>query len=122
EGSEAVGSVFQISNQITLGKSEEDIVNDLESVVRQLVEHERQARSRLMEQSGMRLEDRIHRSYGILEHSRIIESKEAARCLSNVRLGIDLGIIKNVQHNILNELMVLTQPGFLQQYAKKTLS
>jgi len=122
EGSEAVGNIFQISNQITLGKSEEDIVEDLQSVVQQLIEHERKARGRIMEQSHTRLEDRIYRSYGILEYSRIIESKEAATCLSNVRLGIDLGIIENVSRNILNELVVLTQPGFLQHYAEKTLT
>ncbi|WP_174615371.1 protein arginine kinase [Virgibacillus ihumii] len=122
EGSEAVGNIFQISNQITLGKSEEDIVEDLQSVVHQLIEHERKARQQIMRRSGTNLEDRIFRSYGVLEYSRIIESKEAARCLSNVRLGIDMGIINNVSHNILNELMVLTQPGFLQQYAGKTLS
>ena len=122
EGSEAVGNIFQISNQITLGKSEEDIIDDLQSVVRQLIEHERKARSRIMEQSSIKLEDRIFRSYGVLKYSRIIESKEAARCLSNVRLGIDFGLIQDVSRNILNELMVLIQPGFLQQYAKKTLS
>lgn len=122
EGSEAIGNLFQISNQITLGKSEEDIVQDLQSVVGQLIEHEREARKRIMAQSTTRLENRIFRSYGVLEYSRIIESKEAATCLSNVRLGIDLGIIKNVSQNILNELMVLTQPGFLQHYAKKVLT
>ncbi|SET72597.1 protein arginine kinase [Oceanobacillus limi] len=122
EGSEAVGNLFQISNQITLGKTEEDIIEDLESVVKQLIEHERKARTRLMEQSSTKLEDRIFRSLGVLKYSRIIESKEAASCLSNVRLGIDLEIIKNISRNILNELMVLTQPGFLQHYAKKTLS
>lgn len=122
EGSEAQGNIFQISNQITLGKSEEDIVEDLQSVVQQLIEHERRARNNIMEQSSKRLEDRIYRSFGTLAYSRIIESKETAACLSNVRLGIDLGVIKNVSRNILNELMVLTQPGFLQHYAEKTLT
>ncbi|GAB3069385.1 protein arginine kinase [Virgibacillus ainsalahensis] len=122
EGSEALGNIFQISNQITLGKSEEDIVGDLQSVVKQLIAHERNARDSLMEQSPTKIEDRIYRSYGVLEHSRIIESKEAAICLSNVRMGIDLGLIKNVSRNILNELVILTQPGFLQHYASKTLS
>lgn len=121
EGSGAIGHIFQISNQITLGKSEVDIVKDLESVISQIIEHERNERSRLVEQSVIGLENQIYRSYGILEYSRIIESKEAATCLSNVRLGIDLGIIKNVSRNILNELMILTQPGFLQQYAQKEL-
>ena len=122
EGSEALGNIFQISNQITLGKSEEDIVEDLESVVNQLIDHERVARNYIMKRSGIELEDRIFRSYGVLQYSRKIESKEAAKCISNVRLGIDLGIIENTSGNILNELMVLTQPGFLQQYANRTLN
>lgn|SRR5690625_883042 len=121
EGSEALGNIFQVSNQITLGKSEDDIVEDLESIVSQLIAHERTARYQIMEQSGPRLEDQVYRSFGVLKYSRIIESKEAATCLSNVRLGIDLGIIKDVSRHILNELMTLTQPGFLQHYAKKVL-
>ncbi|WP_281976221.1 protein arginine kinase [Halobacillus litoralis] len=122
EGSEAVGSIFQISNQITLGKSEEDIVEDLHSVVKQLIDQERRARDALMRGSGIQLEDRIFRSYGVLKNSRIIESKEAAKCLSDLRLGIDLGFIDHIPRTILNELMVLTQPGFLQQYAEATLN
>lgn len=117
EGSEALGNIFQISNQITLGKSELDIVEDLKSVVSQLISEERSAREALVKTSNIQLEDKVFRSYGILANSRIIESKEAARCLSDVRLGIDLGYIKNISRNILNELMILTQPGFLQQYA-----
>ncbi|MFC0525682.1 protein arginine kinase [Pontibacillus salicampi] len=122
EGSEALGNIFQISNQITLGKSEKDIVEDLKSVVHQLIEQERNARKRIMDQSGVQLEDKIFRSYGILSNSRIIESKEASKCLSDVRLGIDLGYINDISKTILNELMILTQPGFLQQYAQKTLT
>lgn len=122
EGSEALGNIFQVSNQITLGKSEEDIVEDLESVIINLVEQEREARRYLMETSGTQLENQIFRSYGILKYGRIIESQEAAGRISNVRLGIDLGIITDVSQNVLTELMVLTQPGFLQQYAKKVLT
>jgi protein arginine kinase len=117
EGSEALGNLFQISNQITLGKSEHDIVEDLKSVVHQLISQERSAREALRKTSNIELEDRVFRSLGTLENSRIIESKEAARCLSDVRLGIDMGYIENISKNILNELMILTQPGFLQQYA-----
>jgi protein arginine kinase len=122
EGSESLGNIYQISNQITLGKSEDDIVSDLQSVVKQLIEQERQARDYIVNELGLSLEDRIFRSYGILQHSRIIDSKEAAKCISSVRLGIDLGIIENISKNILNELMVLTQPGFLQHYANKKLT
>jgi protein arginine kinase len=117
EGSEALGNIFQISNQTTLGKSEEDIVEDLKSLVSQIVSQEKSAREALVKTSNIQLEDRVYRSFGILANSRIIETKEAARCLSDVRLGIDLGFIKNISRNILNELMILTQPGFLQQYA-----
>jgi protein arginine kinase len=117
EGSEALGNIFQISNQITLGKSEEDIVEDLISVVSQLISQERNAREALAKTSNIQLEDRVFRSYGILSNCRIIESKEAARCLSDVRLGIDMGFINDISKNILNELMILTQPGFLQQFA-----
>ncbi|MDX8047401.1 protein arginine kinase [Gracilibacillus sp. S3-1-1] len=122
EGSEALGNIFQISNQVTLGRAEEDIIEDLKGVVEKLIEHERYARRLIMEQSGIELEDRVFRSYGILQHSRIIESKETAKCLSDVQLGIDLGFITNISKSILNELVVLTQPAFLQQYAKKTLT
>ncbi|WP_345244137.1 protein arginine kinase [Pontibacillus salipaludis] len=122
EGSEAIGNIFQISNQITLGKSERDIVDDLKSVVEQLIEQERNARQQIVQQNGIQLEDKIFRSYGVLANSRIIESKEAAKCLSDVRLGIDLGYINSLSKTILNELMILTQPGFLQQYAQQNLS
>jgi len=122
EGSEALGNVFQISNQITLGKSEEAIVADLESVIVKLVEQEREARKRLLERSSIRLEDQIFRSYGILKYSRILESSEAAKRISNVRLGIDLGIIEHLSHSMLNELIVMIQPGFLQHYADKMLT
>lgn len=117
EGSEALGNIFQISNQITLGKSEEDICRDLMGVVSQIIEQERSAREALRKTSNIQLEDRVFRSLGVLTNSRIIESKEAARCLSDVRLGIDMGYIDNMSKTILNELMILTQPGFLQQYA-----
>lgn len=122
EGSEALGNLFQISNQTTLGKSEMDIVDDLQGVVLQLIERERLARKMLLQNSRVQLEDRVYRSYGVLENSRIIDSKESAKCLSDVRLGIDLGLIHGVSQTILNELMILTQPGFLQQYAGELLS
>lgn len=117
EGSEALGNIFQISNQLTLGKSEADIVDDLISIVHQIIAHEKSAREVLANTSSIRLEDKVFRSYGVLTNSRIIETKEAAQCLSDVRLGIDIGYIRNISRSILNELMILTQPGFLQQYA-----
>lgn len=121
EGSEAIGNIFQISNQITLGKSEEDIIRDLTTIVEQVIEQERAAREQVKKSAGVQLEDRIFRSLGVLMHSRIIESKEAAQCISDVRLGIDLGYIPDISPATLNELLILTQPGILQQQAGKTL-
>ncbi|MFS0725942.1 protein arginine kinase [Paenibacillus sp. 1P07SE] len=115
EGSEAIGNLFQISNQITLGQSEDEIIDNLYSVARQIIEHEKAARERLTAESRIRIEDRVHRSYGILSHAMIMDSKEAAQRLSDVRLGIDLGLIQSLSPQVMNELMVLTQPGFLQQ-------
>lgn len=122
EGSQAQGNIFQISNQITLGMSEQDIVKDLASVVAQVIAQERSAREMLIKSSPIQLEDKVWRSYGILAHSRIIPSSEASQCISDVRLGIDLGYIQNVSRSILSELMILTQPGFLQRFAGKKLT
>ncbi len=122
EGSEAAGNVFQVSNQITLGESEEEIISNLTGVVQQLTDHERAARHALLQQNRHSLEDRVGRSFGILAYARRIDSKETMQLLSDVRLGIDLGIIKGVSAGILKELMVMTQPAFLQKYFQQELS
>lgn len=122
EGSEAIGNIFQVSNQITLGQSEEEIIDNLHSVAKQIIEHERAARQKLLAESKMRIADRVNRSYGILANAVIMDSKEAAQRLSDVRLGVDLGLLSTVSPHVLNELMVMTQPGFLQQYSGNKLS
>lgn len=114
EGSEAIGNLFQISNQITLGQSEAEIIDNLYSVVKQLIEHEKVAREQLLTGNRTRLTDRICRSYGILKHAVIMDSKEAAQRLSDIRLGSDLSILPHIQPAALNELLIMTQPGFLQ--------
>lgn len=115
EGSEAVGNLFQVSNQITLGQTEEEIIENLHGVVLQIIEHERAARERLMNESILRITDRIMRSYGILSYATVVESKEAAQRLSDIRLGVDMGILEGPSIQTLNELHVMTQPGFLQK-------
>jgi protein arginine kinase len=116
EGTEAVGNLFQLSNQITLGQSEEEIISNLDSVARKIIEHEQAARHFLLNENREVIEDRIARSFGILAYARRLDSKETMQRLSDVRLGIDLGVIKGVSKNILKELMVMTQPGFLQKF------
>jgi len=115
EGSEATGNLFQVSNQITLGQSETEIIDNLYSVARQIIGHEKAARERLLADSRPRIEDRIRRSYGILSYAGIMDSKEAAQRLSDVRLGVHLGLLPEANPEVLNELLVSTQPGFLQQ-------
>lgn len=115
EGSEATGNLFQVSNQITLGQSEQEIVENLHQVARQIIGHEKAAREKLLAESRPRIEDRVRRSYGILTHASIMDSKESAQRLSDVRLGVQLGLLPEVGGQTLNELLVTTQPGFLQQ-------
>ncbi len=121
EGSETLGNLYQISNQVTLGQTEMEIIDKLKGVVRQVIEHEQRARRQVMERSPIQLEDRVLRSLGILKYSRMIDSKEAMSRLSDVRLGIDLGFIQGIQASVMNELMVMTRPGFLQKYAQQRL-
>ena len=122
EGSEALGNLFQISNQITLGQTEQEIIDNLYGVVKQIIEHERNARELLSHDNMTRLMDRVCRSYGILKHAAIMESKEAAQRLSDIRLGTDLHILKDVSPSMLNELMVMSEPGFLQHIYNKSMS
>ncbi|WP_040953161.1 protein arginine kinase [Gorillibacterium massiliense] len=122
EGSEASGNLFQISNQITLGQTEEEIIDNLHSVVLQIIEHERAARNTLLAEARHRLADKVHRSFGILSHAVILDSKEAMQRLSDVRLGVDLGLIQGMSSRSLNELVVMTQPGYLQKVSGGPLS
>ncbi|MFX3631158.1 MAG: protein arginine kinase [Candidatus Pristimantibacillus sp.] len=122
EGSEALGNLFQISNQITLGQSENEIINNLYGVAKQIIEHEKAARVRLMSESRLRIEDRVKRSYGILAYAAVMDSKESAQRLSDVRLGVDLGLLNDVSPQVMNELIVMTQPGFLQQVFNEKMS
>jgi protein arginine kinase len=121
EGSEAVGNLVQISNQITLGQSEDEIVKNLHGVTRQIVEQEAQARQILLNEGRDRISDRVNRAFGVLSHARLMSSQEAIGLLSDVRLGIDLGLIEEVSGNILKELMVLLKPACLQREAGHVL-
>ncbi|MBF4500935.1 protein arginine kinase [Savagea sp. SN6] len=122
EGSEAPGNIYQISNQITLGKTEHEILQELKHIVMRLISHERRSRDMLLQQSRIALENKLFRSLGTITYARLLPSSEAAKCLSDVRLGIDLGLIQDVDMSILNELMIFMQPAFLQQYANAELN
>lgn len=117
EGSEARGHIFQISNQITMGKSEEETVEDIKEIVRNITEQERVSRAKLIKDNSLRLEDRVYRSYGVFSNARIISSEEFMKMVSDVRLGINMGIIKNISLETINKLMVETQPaGIMKRF------
>lgn len=122
EGSEAKGDLYQISNQVSLGRSEEEIIDNLKKVTEQIIQQERHMREQLLQQHENDLKDRIMRSYGLLMYAHKLTSDESVRMLSDVKLGIDLGIITNVNPSILTELMILTRPGYLQKLENKVLS
>lgn len=121
EGTEAAGNFFQMSNQITMGQTEEEICNHLQAVTEQLVEQERILRERLQVDLKYQLEDKIGRAYGVLSHARLINSNEALGLLSDVRLGLDLGILKGVKSFALNELVIAIRPAHLQKRAEKEM-
>jgi len=114
EGSEALGNFYQVSNQITLGQTEEDIINNLWTVTLHVLEQERNTRERLRQEMKHQLEDRVWRSYGLITHARVITSNEALALLSDVRLGVDMGILPRIPRHILNELIVAIRPAHLQ--------
>lgn len=122
ENTEAYGNMYQLSNQVTLGKSEKDIVDSIKSIGYQIIEQERLLRQELLKKNARKFEDRIMRSYGILKFSRILTSEEALKRLSDIRLGINLGIIKDMTEMDVNEMILNIQPGNLQQYAGKLLN
>lgn len=124
EGTEALGNVFQVSNQMTLGETETAIVERLEKVVAQIIEHEENARARLLEKRPRRkmMFNHVGRAYGILANSHSISSKETMNLLSLVRLGIDLGFFPGTDRALVDELFILTQPGHLQKTYTEKLS
>lgn len=122
ENSEASGNMFQISNQISLGQTEEEIVNNINNIASQLIQQERALRKELYNQNPYRFEDRIFRSFGLFANARIMSSEEANKLLSDVRLGVNMGIIKDIDVETLNEIMILIQPGNLQKSTGRALN
>jgi protein arginine kinase len=115
EGSQAMGDFYQISNQITLGKSETDLVKQVSDIVPVLIAYERRARDFLVRESHENLHDRVSRAYGILRTAQTISSEETMHLLSSVRMGVNLGLISDLQIPTLNELFIHTQPAHLQK-------
>ena len=121
EGSEVVGNFFQLSNQTTLGKSEEELIEHLDKIVRQVIQYEDQARQVLLRDAPQVTEDKIWRAYGLLRYARSLPFEELMNLLSGIRLGVGLKLLPELRVYTLNKLMIFTQTAHLEQAAGRDL-
>jgi protein arginine kinase len=122
EGTEATGDFYQISNQTTLGKTEEDIIGDFRStVIPKIIDYERHARRTLLDDRTVALDDKVSRALGLLRSARLIASEETLLLLSHLRMGVNLGRVKDIDIRTINELFLLTQPAHLQKLQGRKL-
>jgi len=121
EGSQAMGDFYQISNQVTLGKSEGDLIHQIADIVPVIIDYERKARQFLVKESQENLHDRVSRAYGILRTAQTISSEETMMLLSSVRMGINLGLLPDLEIPVVNQLFIQTQPAHLQKIAGSEL-
>ena len=121
EGTDVLGNLFQVSNQTTLGRSEEEIIDSLAKVTDQILEYERNAQETLMKDAPEQIEDKVWRSYGILSHARVVTTVEAMNLISALRFGLALELIDKFTYKDLNELLVVTQPAHIQKIAGREM-
>ena len=121
EGTEALGNVFQVSNQMTLGESEPDIVERLNKVLSQIIEHEENARGTLIEKKPKIVFNQLGRAYGVLANAHSITSKETMNLLSLMKLGVDLNLFPGTDRALADELFIVTQPAHLQRQVSEKL-
>ena len=122
EGSSALGHIYQISNQVTLGLSEEEIIQKLSSVVNQVISHERVAREYILSTNRIELEDRIYRSLGVLKSARLLSYTEAIDLLSTIWLGCGINLVSGLDETKIYELFYLVQPAHIQVLEGERLS
>ncbi len=122
EGTEATGNIFQVSNQASMGMTEEDLIDSINKIINQSIYREETTRKSLALKNREALTDRVSRAYGTLKSAHIISSNETITLLSAIRLGVDLGVVKNLDRRMVNELFILTQPAHLQKLEGKALN
>jgi len=122
EGTEAYGNLFQVSNQVTMGQTEQEIIESLLTVTKQIVTQERTFREVILEDNRTLLEDRVYRAYGTLKYARMMTSQEALRNISDIRLGVEMGILQKLTYDRVHELIILTRPAFLEKKAGRQLN
>jgi len=122
EGTEATGDFYQISNQTTLGKTEDDIISDFKHlVIPKIIDYEVHARKTLVNDKTVALDDKVCRALGVLRSARLIASEETLQLLSHLRMGVNLGRIKELDIRTINELFLLTQSAHLQKILGRRL-
>lgn len=122
EGTDNRGNLFQVSNQSTLGESETQIIERLNTVITQLVMHEKNCRSNLLKDKKFFLLDHVGRSYGLLRHAYTLSSEEALNSLSDIRIGVDMGMFNSIDLHTVNKLFLTINPAHLQKFAQKELN
>ncbi|MGV8145221.1 MAG: protein arginine kinase [Alkaliphilus sp.] len=122
EGTEAKGNLFQISNQITLGITEEETLKNLRSTVVQIIQKENSLRDKLLQEKKDEIEDSVFRALGILRNARIITSNEAMKLISNLKLGVAMNLVEDISLEEIDQLIQTIQVGYLHKYYKKVLT
>ncbi len=123
EGTESIGDFYQISNQTTLGRSEQEILGDFQyEVIPRIIDYEGAARDALLERRPAVLDDKCFRALGVLSHARLLGSEETLHLLSHLRLGVSTGRVRGIAIDRVNELFLLTQPAHLQKIAGQRLT
>lgn len=115
EGSQAEGNIYQISNEVTLGMKEEDILYNLTDTIDKLLDEEQDHQRKLLNEFSLEMEDKIYRSLGTLMHARLMTSKEALYHLSLVRMGVEAEVLKDVDIELIDSLIINTQPGMMKK-------
>lgn len=122
EGTRTLGDIHQVSNQLTLGRIEQKIIDRMHTVAVELARREREERHKLLQEQSFQTMDRIVRAQALLTVARLLDSKEMLQHISDVRYGATLGLVEPPEYALFNELLVYTQPAHLQKIHRKTMS
>ncbi|MEN8904936.1 MAG: protein arginine kinase [Clostridiales bacterium] len=122
ENSKAYGNMFQISNQITLGLDENEIINNVKNIVNHIIKQERILRRELYKQNPIAMEDKLFRSFGIFSNAKVLTSEEAFKLISDIRLGVDMGLINDIEIDKINKIILVMQSANVQRLSEEKLS
>ena len=121
EGSKSTGHIYQISNQVTLGLSEGEIIEKLTEVVNRIITQEKELRNKILKENGIAFTDKIMRSYGVLKYASVMSTAELLELLSKVRLGVSMGMIEGVKLSDITNIMIKSRPAHIMNDQKKTM-